>query len=73
MTDLATGPLARYYELGSAAGQRGEPSDANPYRRADRRNAWRRGWNAGNDERLRLEAWRAERRQMPQQARRVGA
>lgn len=62
MIDPANGPLARFYEYGQAAAQRGEASDANPYRRADRRNAWVRGWHAGDDERLRLEAFREARR-----------
>jgi ribosome modulation factor len=62
MTDLA---MDRYYELGSAAAQRGEPLDACPYRRPDRVNAWVRGWHAGEGERLRFEAWRVERRRMP--------
>jgi ribosome modulation factor len=60
---LATGPLARFYEYGQAAGQRGEPVDACRYRHADRRNAWVRGWHAGGDHRLQLEAFHAERRQ----------
>lgn len=53
--------LRPFFELGQAAGQRGEPLDACRYRRADRRNAWVRGWHAGEDERLKLEALRAER------------
>ena len=61
MTDLATG-LRPYYDQGRLAGQRGEPKDACRYRRADRRCAWMRGWYAGDDERLRLEAFRAARR-----------
>lgn len=65
MTDVTTGPLAPYYELGHAAGQCGEPRDACPYRRPDRVNAWVRGWHAGEDARLQLEAFRAERRGMP--------
>ena len=59
---MTTGPLARFYEYGQAAGQRGEPLDACRYRRPDRVNAWVRGWHAGEGERLRLEAWRAARR-----------
>lgn len=65
MKALQARALARYYELGSAAAQRGERLDACPYRRPDRVNAWVRGWHAGETERLRLEAWRAERRGMP--------
>lgn len=61
---LNRGPLRLrpFFEYGQAAGQRGEPLDACRYRRADRCNAWVRGWHAGNDERLRLEAFWAERR-----------
>lgn len=62
MTDL-TG-LRPYYDQGQLAGQRGEPKDACRYRRADRRCAWMRGWYAGEDLRVRLEAWR-ERRHAP--------
>ena len=58
MTEPFSGPLRSFYELGQAAGQRGEPLDTCRYRRADRRNAWIRGWHAGSDERLRLEAFR---------------
>ena len=47
---FAYGPLARYYGYGQAAGLCGEPLDACPLsRRADRRNAWVRGWHAGDD------------------------
>jgi ribosome modulation factor len=65
MTDLATGPLARFYEYGKAAAQRDEPKDACPYRRPDRVNAWVRGWHAGETERLKLDVWVAERRGIP--------
>jgi ribosome modulation factor len=56
-------PLRRFFELGQAAGLRGEPLDACRYRLADRRNAWVRGWHAGDDERLRLEAFREAKRE----------
>lgn len=56
-------PLGRFFELGEAAGRRGEPIDACRYRRPDRRNAWVRGWHEGDDQRLRLEVFRAERRE----------
>jgi hypothetical protein len=62
-TEPLSGPLARFYEYGEAAAMRGEPLDACRSRRADRRNAWVRGWHAGQTERLRLEAFLAERRQ----------
>jgi ribosome modulation factor len=65
MTEPFSGPLRPCYELGQAAGQRGEPLDACRYRRPDRVNAWVRGWHAGEGLRLRLEAWRAERRHAP--------
>jgi ribosome modulation factor len=78
MTEPFSGPLRPYYEQGQLAGQRGEPKDACRFRRADRRCAWLRGWYAGDDLRLQLEAWR-ERRHAPRKgaihlpAGRVGA
>lgn len=54
MTDLATGSLARFYDYGQAAAERGEPLSACPCRRANRRYAWAAGWHAVNDRRLRL-------------------
>jgi ribosome modulation factor len=55
-----SGLLERCYEYGEAAGMRGEALDACRFRRADRRNAWVRGWHSGQTERLRAQVRRAQ-------------
>lgn len=65
-TDLANGPLARYYGYGQAAGLRSEPLDACPTAALIGATPGC-GLARGDDQHVRLEAFR-ERRQIPRRA-----